>query len=252
MICTDMEPFRVTVPGCKLPSRDDLRKKLLPEKVSALKTKILSSLAGAEYVCIALDVWTSRSMEGFLAIEAKFVDSDFAPHMYLLSFTRQTQRWCSNQICVIRVVTENVSSMIKPFEFAGWETEKYDEDDSFDDHLERIIKDLLSEFHQLEQIRFGCAAHNLQLAAKHSIRLLLPTRAARLSLPSGDPESFVVLHVLSLWLPSAVLNSPRTINSQVYEEHEAYTSIKTLIAASENTSCTKDPGGHEQLQLLAH
>ncbi|KAH8008770.1 hypothetical protein HPB51_004160 [Rhipicephalus microplus] len=145
-------PPRSPSPGYKLPSQDDLRKKLLPEKVSALKTKILSSLAGAEYVCIALDVWTSRSMEGFLASRSEI----------------RGQRLRASH--VIRVVTENVSSMIKPFEFAGWETEKYDEDYSFDDHLERIIKELLSEFHQLEQIRFGCAAHNLQLAAKHSIR----------------------------------------------------------------------------------
>ncbi|KAH7968522.1 hypothetical protein HPB52_009263 [Rhipicephalus sanguineus] len=97
-----MEPFRVVerdgflqfvtvaVPGYKLPSQDDLRKKFLPGNVSALKTKISSSLAGAEYVCIALDVWTSRSTEGFLAVEATFVDSDFAAHTYLLSFTHLT------------------------------------------------------------------------------------------------------------------------------------------------------------------
>ncbi|KAH7944596.1 hypothetical protein HPB52_021811 [Rhipicephalus sanguineus] len=102
MICTDMEPFRVVeregflqfvtvaVPGYKLPSRDDLREKFLPGKVSALNTKISSPLAGAEYVCIALDVWTWRSTEAFLAVEATFVDSDFAAHMYLLSFTRLT------------------------------------------------------------------------------------------------------------------------------------------------------------------
>ncbi|KAL3205807.1 hypothetical protein MRX96_040621 [Rhipicephalus microplus] len=73
--------FTVAVPGYKLPSRDDLREKLLPKKVSALKTKISSSLAGAEYVCSALDVWTSPSKEGFLAIEATFVDSNFAAHV---------------------------------------------------------------------------------------------------------------------------------------------------------------------------
>lgn len=82
--------IQVAVPGYKLPSRDDLREKFLPGKVSALQTKISSSLAGAEYVCVALDVWTSRSMEGFLAVEVTFVDSDFTPHTYLLSFTRLT------------------------------------------------------------------------------------------------------------------------------------------------------------------
>ncbi|KAH7968305.1 hypothetical protein HPB52_007623 [Rhipicephalus sanguineus] len=80
----------VAVPGYKLPSRDDLREKFLPGKVSALKTKISSSLAGTEYVCIALDVWTSQSTEGFLDVEATFVDSDFAAHTYLLIFTRLT------------------------------------------------------------------------------------------------------------------------------------------------------------------
>ncbi|KAL3196902.1 hypothetical protein MRX96_014988 [Rhipicephalus microplus] len=81
----------VPVPGYKSPLRDDLREKFLPHKVSAPKTKISSSLAGAEYICIALDVWTSRSMTGFLAVEATFVDSDFAAHTYLLIFTRLTE-----------------------------------------------------------------------------------------------------------------------------------------------------------------
>lgn len=79
------------MPGYKLPTRDDLREKFLPGKVSELQTIISSSLAGAEYVCIALDLWTSsRSTEGFLAVEATFVDSDFTAHTHLLSFTRLT------------------------------------------------------------------------------------------------------------------------------------------------------------------
>lgn len=61
--------------------------------------------------------------------------------------------------------------MIKAFAFPGWETEVDDDgDDDFDDCPERLTKELLSEFHQLEQFRFGCAAHNLQLAVKDAIR----------------------------------------------------------------------------------
>ncbi|KAH7969956.1 hypothetical protein HPB52_023089 [Rhipicephalus sanguineus] len=180
-----MEPFRVVeregflqfvtvaVLGYKLPSRDDLREKFLPGK----------SLAGAEYVCIALDVWTSP--EGFLAVEATFVDSDFAAHTYLLSFTRLTGSHTGARIrCeydatllqwniadkVLRVVTDNASSMIKAFAFTGWETEEDDDDDNFDDCPERFTKELLSEFHQLEEFRFGCAAHSLHLDVKDAIR----------------------------------------------------------------------------------
>ncbi|KAL3186564.1 hypothetical protein MRX96_027377 [Rhipicephalus microplus] len=185
MICSDMEPFHaveregflqfgnVAVPGYKLPSRDDLREKFLSEKVSALKTKISSSLAEAEHVCIALDVWTSHSMEGFLAVEATFVDNDFMAHTYLLSFTLLTGSHTGARIhCeydatlllwniadkVIRVLTDNASSMMKAFEFAGWETEKNDEDHSFDSCPERLTKELSSEFHELEQSRFGCCS----------------------------------------------------------------------------------------------
>ncbi|KAH7963485.1 hypothetical protein HPB52_021252 [Rhipicephalus sanguineus] len=174
MICTDLESFRVVeregflqfvtvaVRGYQLPSRDDFSEKFLHGKVSALKAKISSSLAGAEYVCIALDLWTSRSTEGFLAVEATFVDSDFAAHTYLLSFTRLTgSHTCARIRCeydatllqwniadkVLRVVTDNASSMIKAFAFTGWETEQDDDDDNFDDCPERFTKELLSEFH---------------------------------------------------------------------------------------------------------
>lgn len=68
------------------------------------------------------------------------------------------------------MVTDNASSMIKAFAFPGWETEEDDDDENFDDCPERLTKELLSEFHQLEQFRFGCAAHSLQLAVKDAIR----------------------------------------------------------------------------------
>ncbi|KAL3188398.1 hypothetical protein MRX96_023058 [Rhipicephalus microplus] len=73
-------------------------------------------------------------MEAFLAVEATFVDSDFAAHTYLLSFTRLTGshtgawirceydatllQWNIIAHKVIRVVTNNASSIIKAFEFA--------------------------------------------------------------------------------------------------------------------------------------
>lgn len=82
--------IQVAVPGYKLPSRDDLREKLLPSKVSALQSKISASLSGAEHVCISLDVWTSLTMEGYLGVEATFVDNDFTAHTFLLTFTRLT------------------------------------------------------------------------------------------------------------------------------------------------------------------
>ncbi|KAH7970090.1 hypothetical protein HPB52_024060 [Rhipicephalus sanguineus] len=71
---------------------------------------------------------------------------------------------------VLHVVTHNASSMINAFAFTGWETEEDDDDDNFDDCPERFTKALLSEFHQLEQFRFGCAANSLHLAVKDAIR----------------------------------------------------------------------------------
>ncbi|XP_075526351.1 uncharacterized protein LOC142558075 [Dermacentor variabilis] len=116
--------IQVAITGCKLPSQDDLRQKLLPGKASALQTKISSSLAAAEYVFIALHVWASQSTEGFLAVEATFVDSDFTAHTYLLSFTRLTRSHTAARIRsefdaallqwniadkVLRVVTDSAS-----------------------------------------------------------------------------------------------------------------------------------------------
>lgn len=63
--------------------------------------------------------------------------------------------------------------MIKAFAFPGWETEEDNDDDNFDNCPERLTKELLSKFHQLEQFRFGCAAHSLQLAVKDAILLLV-------------------------------------------------------------------------------
>lgn len=68
------------------------------------------------------------------------------------------------------MVTDNASSMIKAFAFPGWGTEADEDADILGECPENLAKELLSEFHKLEQFRFGCAAHNLQLAVKDSIR----------------------------------------------------------------------------------
>lgn len=68
------------------------------------------------------------------------------------------------------MVTDNASSMIKAFAFPGWGTEADEDADILGECPESLAKELLSEFHKLEQFRFGCAAHNLQLAVKDSIR----------------------------------------------------------------------------------
>ncbi|KAL1477609.1 hypothetical protein MTO96_035600 [Rhipicephalus appendiculatus] len=119
-----------------------------------------SSLAGAEYVCIALDVWTSRSTQGFVAVEATFVDSAFAAHTYLISFTRLTRG--AKQ--VLRVVTDNASSIIKAFAFTGWENEEDNDDGNFDDFPERFTN---GAFKQIPSVRaISISLHSLQLAVK--------------------------------------------------------------------------------------
>ncbi|KAH7944526.1 hypothetical protein HPB52_021118 [Rhipicephalus sanguineus] len=70
----------------------------------------------------------------------------------------------------------------------GWETEKDDDDDNFDDCTERFTKELL-EFHQLEQFRFGSAAHSLQPAVKDAIRQIEP-RPLLGDPPLDAPEPF--------------------------------------------------------------
>ncbi|XP_075553399.1 uncharacterized protein LOC142586041 isoform X2 [Dermacentor variabilis] len=154
---TTSQEIQVVVTAYKLPSQDDLGEKFLPRKVSALQTKISSSLVGVEYVCIALDMWTPRSMKGFLAVGVTFIDSDFTAHTYLLSFTCLTGSHTAALICseydaallqwniadkVLLVVTDNTSSIIKGFAFIGRETEEDDDDDNCDDCPERLTTEL--------------------------------------------------------------------------------------------------------------
>lgn len=91
------------MPGYKLLSRDDLRGRLLLKKITALQNVITTSLSKADHVCfrhvcIIPDLWTSRSVQGFLGIEITFVDNAFTAHMYLLAFTRLTGSYIAARI----------------------------------------------------------------------------------------------------------------------------------------------------------
>ncbi|KAL3254729.1 hypothetical protein MRX96_017479 [Rhipicephalus microplus] len=91
--------------------------------------------------------------------------------------------------------------MIKAFEFAGLKTEKDDEDDSFDDCPERFTMEFSSEFHQLEQFRFGCSTHSLHLTVKDAVWQLRMIRklATTLSTHLGLTETLLACKKVKLF-----------------------------------------------------
>jgi len=110
MIVKDMQPFSIVTddgfrkfvaaldPSYSLPDRKTLTQELLPSMYQDAVDNMKTALEKAEAVTLTTDGWTSLTTEGYLAVTAHCIDSEFPMHSYLLECVKYSERHTADNL----------------------------------------------------------------------------------------------------------------------------------------------------------
>ncbi|XP_067616849.1 E3 SUMO-protein ligase ZBED1-like [Eurosta solidaginis] len=122
-------------PGYKLPTRQKLSKKLIPETCEELRINMKESIQAVEAVCPTTDAWTSRNNAHYVAVTAHYVNSDNAMSSSLLCCKDFNDRHTSENlrnflkdvVCewgiankISAVVSDNAPNIVGAITQGGW------------------------------------------------------------------------------------------------------------------------------------
>lgn len=80
----------MAAPGYKIPSVETMRGTHIDRRVSSLRTALDGKLEKSKVVTIIIDLWSSKSMLGFMGTSVAGVTHDYEPFMCLLSIKNLT------------------------------------------------------------------------------------------------------------------------------------------------------------------
>ncbi|XP_053385865.1 zinc finger BED domain-containing protein 4-like [Mercenaria mercenaria] len=192
-------------PKFQVPSRRHLSSKVIHEKARLISNTVKSQQKRAENICLTIDLWSNRSMKGFLGITAHYI-LDWEMKSAMMACKRFKGKHTAENILheyedtissfdindkIFCVISDNASNMIKAFKcpIPGFSSPRKsskddecddDDDESCDDNdsdhdscHERevvsskasLVKNIESTFPQHKR----CYAHSLQLVTKDGL-----------------------------------------------------------------------------------
>lgn len=125
MIVSDLQPsslvedkgfrslLRVMDPRYVLPSRRDIKRKLLPDMYNDVVKRLKQELRETPYVALTPDIWTSRQTRGLLTVTVHYITSDWCLKSAVLKtlLSRICSEWqVLDKVCTI--VTDNGANMV--------------------------------------------------------------------------------------------------------------------------------------------
>lgn len=177
-------------PNYTIPTRQTMRESVLPDFRAKMVDKIRAELSTIDQMYATIDLWTSRSMVGFMGMTVHFIDANYNLKSRVLTCEKIEGRHTAENIAMLydhvttrynitgkiaKVVSDNASSMKKAFSTSlprlletkmheeGYEDEATDEDDVIDEELD--LNDLLAYCPQ----RVSCFAHSVQLVVQDGL-----------------------------------------------------------------------------------
>ncbi|KZS07363.1 putative Zinc finger BED domain-containing protein 4 [Daphnia magna] len=110
---TVREWIEMAVPGYHLPSVYVMRNTLIPQRYEQIKEYIKKKLSSCTDISIILDIWSCKSMVGYIGFTCSGVLKTHEPFRLVSQRPRKITTDLSCQI--VRVVTDGGSNMIRPF-----------------------------------------------------------------------------------------------------------------------------------------
>lgn len=169
----------------QIPTRKTLKNSLIADKSKALKDKLRDEFLTAKHVSLTTDLWTNRSMKGFLGITGHYI-LDWCLKSVMVSCSRFQGRHSAENIRqeyeevvsdlnvrnkISYVVSDNASNMVKAFKMSLPGFEKTCVTDNADDDLdENDDMDLDDDEPETGFKHMRCYAHTLQLVVRDGLR----------------------------------------------------------------------------------
>ena len=131
----------------QVPSRKHLSTKLLSQRTTEIREKVMKSLQKAEVICVTVDLWSSRQMRSYFGMTARYVADWCLPSVMLAcsrfhgshigdAISEEFEKTIASfQISrkVSFTITDSASNMLKAFSLPGFEEENDDSEDENDD-----------------------------------------------------------------------------------------------------------------------
>ena len=178
-------------PKYQVPCRKHFTSKLIHEKLSQVRSNIISELKSTENICLTINLWSNRQMRAFLGITGHYI-INWKLNSIMLACSRFKGKHTADKIqqeyeetvsCfeighkVSNIVTDNAANMVKAFNFSipGFEmgsTASVDESEGYVNQLcddtETSDDDCSDTFETLPK-HTGCFAHTLQLVVRDGL-----------------------------------------------------------------------------------
>lgn len=168
MITADFQPLSIVedvgfraytealVPSYTLPSRKFLSQTLLPAKYLEVYNKSKEMIKDAVSITLTTDFWTSCKNEGFLALTAHYIDSQFQVKNMLLEVASYEESHTSTNVAkeIKRIINE-------------WGIEEQKILLTVSDNAANIKKAIIDE---LRWRFFGCLAHTINLIVQDALK----------------------------------------------------------------------------------
>ncbi|CAG9840967.1 unnamed protein product [Diabrotica balteata] len=147
MIVNDLQPFSIVEdrgfrkllnelePSYVVPHRSTFSKLLMPAKYERKFLEVKALLKTAEYITLSTDSWTSINTEGYVAVTAHFIATDWQYYGCLLSCFKYDGRHTVENIArelrrvadewsisdkVYAITTDNAANIIAAVKITGW------------------------------------------------------------------------------------------------------------------------------------
>lgn len=100
--------IQLAIPGYAIPTYERMKDTLIPEKRRLVRAMMEQIIAKSVRVSTVLDLWSSKSMNGYLGVSLSGVNDDFKPFNFVLACREVKERHTSENI--LRVYEEIIQS----------------------------------------------------------------------------------------------------------------------------------------------
>lgn len=176
--------LQLAQPSFKMPSQEDLRDRLIPQRSDSMKTRLFNLMAKTDHICLTVDLWSNQSMRSFLGMACHFL-VDFELHSLMLNCQRFRGGHSFESICEVYddvlddyniqnkvsfIVTGNSSKSVKTFTlFPPVDADSESEDEEEEDGCELAVVNVEEEMMSFPPEKTSCFAHSLQLVVREAL-----------------------------------------------------------------------------------
>ena len=170
---------RITVP-----SRKHFTSTILHNKTKSTTEALRLELQKTQAVCLAIDLWSSRQMRGFLGITGHYI-LDWSMKSVMFACSRFRGRHTADNIAqqvdetiacfdlgrkITNIVTDNAANMVKAFTLPGFEDIDTESDININDDTYDDVPEAVDISEDIVREHDSCFAHTLQLVVKDGFK----------------------------------------------------------------------------------